>query len=258
MVQLRDLSGGAARMMSRGLAAALDTIFPPQSLLTGAPLTARAVEGELWSHVQFLDDPCCAACGFPFDYDFGKWSLCGRCTARRPAYDRARSAMRYDDHSRQLVLNFKHGGRTAGLPIFDVHMRRAGRGLLDGADWLVPVPLHPKRLRKRRYNQSALLARRLSKSSGIAFAPDILRRVKNTDTQGGKSVSGRRRNVSGAFAVRGGYDEDVSGAHIVLVDDVFTTGATLEACARALKKGGARQVDALTLARVVKPQIVPK
>ena len=256
MRKLSDMPYAAAYYGKRAMEGALDIVFPPQSLLTGAPLPARAVEGELWGHVQFLDDPCCAACGFPFDYDFGAGSLCGRCNARRPAYDRARSAMRYDDHSRKLVLDFKHGGRTAGLPVFDIHMRRAGRELLAQGDMLIPVPLHPMRLLRRRYNQSALLARRLSKGAQIKFTPDVLMRVKHTETQGGKSVSGRRRNVSGAFAIRKGHEDSLRGAHIVLIDDVFTTGATLEACARTLKKAGAKKVDALTLARVVKPQAV--
>lgn len=230
----------------------LDVVFPPQSLLTGAPTTGRDMESELWAAVSFLDEPCCAACGFPFEYSVGSETLCGRCAARRPAYDRARSAMQYDDSSRKLVLDFKHGGRTAGLAVFAGHMRRAGRVLIKDADIVVPVPLHPARLRARRYNQSTLLARAVARNK---FNADILMRKRATDTQGGKSVSGRRRNVSGAFDICAGAAID--GKHVLLIDDVFTTGATLEACARALKRGGAKSVDALTLARVVKPQDVP-
>lgn len=232
----------------------LDTVFPPQSLLTGRPVTAGDMEGELWAQVSFLDNPCCAACGFPFEFDVGKTALCGRCAARRPAYDRVRAAMRYDDDSRKLVLDFKHGGRTAGLKVFAGHMRRAGREFLPAADYLIPVPLHPARLRARRYNQSALLCAAIDKRR---FDPDILLRRKNTASQGGQTVSGRRRNVSGAFAVRPGAKDRLRGKNVVLIDDVFTTGATLEACARALRKGGAKSIDAITLARVVKPQDVP-
>ena len=232
----------------------LDTVFPPQSLLTGRPVTAGEEEGELWSSVTFLDNPCCAACGFPFEFDEGKNALCGRCAARRPAYDRMRSAMRYDDSSRKLVLDFKHGGRTAGLRVFAGHMRRAGRDILPGADMLIPVPLHPSRLRARRYNQSTLLCRAIDKRR---FDPDVLMRTKKTVSQGGQTVSGRRRNVSGAFVVRSGAMSRLAGKRVVLIDDVFTTGATLESCARALRKGGAKSVDAITLARVVKAQHVP-
>lgn len=232
----------------------LDTVFPPQSLLTGRAVTAGDQEGELWSAVNFLDNPCCAACGFPFEYDEGAQSLCGRCTARRPAYDRMRSAMHYDDSSRKLVLDFKHGGRTAGLRVFAGHMRRAGRAFLPAADAIIPVPLHPARLRTRRYNQSAILARAIDRRR---FDPDVLMRIKNTQTQGGKSNSGRRRNVSGAFKVRAGAKARLKGARVVLIDDVFTTGATLESCARTLKAGGAKSVDAITLARVVKAQSLP-
>ncbi len=232
----------------------LDTVFPPQSLLTGRAVTAGEEEGELWASVTFLDDPCCLTCGFPFEFNEGRNALCGRCAARRPAYDRMRSAMRYDDSSRKLVLDFKHGGRTAGLRVFAGHMRRAGRDILPNADMIIPVPLHPKRLRARRYNQSALLCRAIDKRR---FDPDVLMRTKNTVSQGGQTVSGRRRNVSGAFAVRTGAAARLRGKRCVLIDDVFTTGATLESCARALKKGGAKSVDAITLARVVKAQSVP-
>lgn len=248
------LAGRAATALTLGRDLLLDTVFPPQSLLTGKAVSGRTMEAELWGAVQFLDNPCCAACGFPFDFDLGPDVLCGRCAARRPAYDRARSAFRYDDSSRKLVLDFKHGGRTAGLRVFAGHMRRAGRDALRGANYIIPVPLHPSRLRARRYNQSALLCRAIDKRR---FDPDILMRVKKTDTQGGKLAAQRRRNVSGAFAVRAGASARVKGKHVVLIDDVFTTGATLESCARALRKGGAKTVDAITLARVVKAQYVP-
>ncbi|MEE9347029.1 MAG: ComF family protein [Robiginitomaculum sp.] len=236
-----------------GARAALNLVFPPQSLLTGAPTTGRNMESELWAAVRFLDDPCCAACGFPFEYDHGTAVLCGACSARKPSYRHARAAMAYDDDSRKLVLDFKHGGHTAGLSIFATHMARAGRAFLGDADFLVPVPLHRSRLLRRRYNQATILGRALAAQTGRAFDAGILRRAKKTSTQGGKSARERRRNVSGAFAVRERAKPRLKGAHIVLIDDVFTSGATLESCARALKKNGAGTVDALTLARVVKP-----
>lgn len=246
--------GVAGQSVIRARDLVLDTVFPPQSLLTGRAVTADDMEGELWSAVNFLDNPCCAACGFPFEFDEGRNALCGRCAARRPAYDRMRSAMHYDDSSRKLVLDFKHGGRTAGLNVFAGHMRRAGREFLPRADLIIPVHLHPARLRSRRYNQSAILARAIDKRR---FDPDILVRVKNTQTQGGKTHSGRRSNVSGAFAIRQSAKPGLEGKRAVLIDDVFTTGATLESCARALRKGGAKSVDAITLARVVKAQSLP-
>jgi len=148
-----------------------------------------------------------------------------------------------------------------GLHMFASHMRRAGRLCLDGADFLVPVPLHYKRRIKRRYNrrynQSALLARALAKISAPIFDPDILERTRSTPSQGGRSASGRRRNVQGAFRVRDTALDRLQGSKVVLIDDVMTTGATLESCARTLKRAGAKQVTALTLARVVKAATLP-
>ncbi len=236
---------------------ALDIVFPPRSLITGKVASQDSVEAELWSHINFLDEPCCEACGFPFDYDLGRGVLCGRCEIKRPTYDRARSAFKYDNDSRRLVLSFKHGGRQEGLSVFAQHMKRAGRSLFEGCDALLPVPLHPSRLRARRYNQSLILARALSKQTGIAVAPDILQRVKATSSQGGKSYSGRKRNVSGAFAVRASAKNRVKGKAFILIDDVYTTGSTLEACAKTLKRAGAARVDTITLARVANPQSVP-
>ena len=235
---------------------AIDIVLPPQSLMTGSPETG-GIEGDIWAEVKFLDEPCCACCGFPFEFDEGRAALCGRCTIKHPAYDMARAAFEYDDISRSLVLGFKHGGRTEGLSMFAGQMRRAGRKCLQRADYIVPVPLHVSRRIERRYNQSALLARSLAKISDLQFDPDILIRHRATASQGGRSASGRRRNVQGAFKVRDGAARRVKGANIVLIDDVMTTGATLESCARTLKRAGAAKVSALTLARVVKAATLP-
>lgn len=230
-----------------------DLVWPPVSLLSYEPVAAH---GQLspadWSKIVFLDDPQCAACGFPFDWPPGDGAVCGPCAARMPGFDTARSAFVYTPESRRLILSLKHGGRVDGLAAFGTWMHRAGRAMLTSADYLIPVPLHPRRLRQRRFNQSLLLAQAVSGVSGVACDPHILLRKRATPSQGGQSARGRRRNVAGAFAVRASAKERVRGAHIILIDDVYTTGATLEACARALKRAGAARVDALTLARVVR------
>lgn len=203
--------------------------------------------------MSFLDAPWCEACGTPFPYAVGEGAVCGACAAREPVFEKARSAFVYDDESRALVLSLKHGGRTDALAAFGRWMNRAGGELLADADGLVPVPLHPRRLRQRRFNQSLLLARTLSRASGVPVAPHILQRTRATPSQGGLSAKGRTRNVAGAFKVRAEAKADLAGRRLVLVDDVYTTGATLEACARALLRSGAANVSAITLARVVKP-----
>lgn len=238
----------------------LDAVLPPHSLITGEVLSHRGADAdtELWKNLKFVDEPCCCACGFPFEFDQGDKALCTRCHAYTPAFDRVRSAIVYDDLSRKLVLDFKHGGRTDGLKFFAAQIQRAGAEILREADMLIPVPLHTSRLRQRKFNQAALLARALSGLSDIPYKTETLMRRTNTPSQAGQSFLGRRRNVSGAFAVRSKNKNVIQAKRVVLIDDVYTTGATLTACAKTLKRAGAAQVDALTLLRVVRPQEVTK
>ncbi len=251
-VQEDSLTQFTSRRLKSAGEAVIDTLLPPQDLLG---FESDPIARRVWADVTFLDAPWCEACGFPFEYTIQDGGLCGRCSVRRPAYDRARAAMAYDDGSRALILSFKHGGRTEGLASFAAQMRRAGRDVLKDADRLIPVPLHPTRLIKRRYNQAALLARALAKITDIDFAPDILFRIRRTDSQGGFNARARVQNVRGAFSVK--QPDKIKDQNLVLVDDVFTTGATLEACARELKRAGAARVDGICLARVAKAATLP-
>ncbi len=212
---------------------------------------------EDWTDVTFLDEPCCFICGYPFEFDSGAGTICAYCTANPPRFDHCRSAVTYDAASRAAILAFKHGGRMQNLDRFARQLRRAGRIYWDQADYLVPVPLHPKRLLKRKFNQAALLARALSEYVDAAYDPDILYRHKNTASQGLQTPKGRFRNVRNAFSLRDNAAAIIDGKTIVIIDDVYTTGATLGACASALKKAGAAQVFTLTLSRVVRPQQIP-
>ncbi|MBL4870490.1 MAG: ComF family protein [Robiginitomaculum sp.] len=237
----------------------VDFILPPYSLITGQPIRygpqKNAIEEDAlkpWQNISFLDAPCCDLCGFPFEFDQGEAVLCGQCLVRPPRYDRGRSAIVYNEFSKKLVLDFKHGGRTDGVDFFARQMVRAGRRFLHEMDFLVPVPLHRARLRKRRFNQSALLARQISLLSGLPYECSLLQRVKNTPSQGIQSFAQRKKNVRAAFRICPQNVEKIKGANIVLIDDVLTSGATLEACALTLKKAGASQVNILTLMRVVR------
>lgn len=225
----------------------VDTVLPPTD------------DTALFETLTFLDDPCCASCGYPFDHTVVGISAfdlaCASCLARRPAYATARAAFQYDDASRPMILAFKHGGHTDRLDFFAAQLHRAGRVALADADMLMPVPLHRIRLLHRRFNQSALLARALSKRCGVPLAAHNLLRSRQTPTQAGLSAKGRRRNVQGAFTVA--EDAHIKGQRVVLIDDVMTTGATLESCTRTLKRAGAARVDVLCLARVVKPLAAP-
>lgn len=175
---------------------------------------------------------------------------CPACEATPHVFARARAACLYDEHSREPILQLKHADRTDLAPLFARWLSRAGRPLLDEADALIPVPLHRWRLLSRRYNQSAEVARRLAADTGLAYLPDALVRPRATASQGGRTASGRRRNVAGAFAVPEGRRRLIEGRRILLVDDVLTTGATADACARTLKKAGAAEVSLLVIARV--------
>jgi ComF family protein len=168
-----------------------------------------------------------------------------------PAYQRARSAVRYDDVARTLVHALKYQDRTDLAPAMGRWMARAGRELLDDADMLIPVPLHWRRGWSRRYNQSGALARSIERQSGVKVASELLRRVRPTQQQIGLSRPQRASNVQGAFKVAPERKSLIAGRRVVLIDDVLTSGATVDACARALLRAKAAQVDVLVFARVV-------
>lgn len=230
-------------------------VWPQRSLITGRELAGPgSLEPHLWAKLQFLSDPLCARCGTPFEIAVDPGQICGACIVRPPAYDRARAAVIYGDVSRDLVLGLKYQGRRDGLAVLSGWMAAAGAGMLAEADLIVPVPLHYFRLVRRGFNQSGWLAAAVARSSGVRLSVDALSRKRATPIQGGLSADGRRRNVQGAFRVRGSRKRLVEGARIVLIDDVLTTGATAEACALTLKRAGAACVDVLTLARVAGPR----
>lgn len=238
---------------------ALDVVLPPRCLSCGTEVGAvGALCPVCWQGIGFIAAPHCARCGLPFDYDptgDGAGNLvCGACIARPPAFDRCRSVFAYDDASRPLILGFKHGDRTDCAPAFAQWLARAGAALVAEPDVIIaPVPLHRWRLLKRRYNQSAMLALELGRLTGRPVIPDLLLRRRATVSQGGLTAKGRARNVAGAFAPHPRWRDLVKGARILLIDDVFTTGATVGECARALRRAGARAVDVATLARVIRP-----
>ena len=231
---------------------AVDLLLPPRCLACGDLLTeASSICAECWSGLDFITKPYCACCGYPFEYEVGEAAVCAGCEASPPRFDRARAALRYNEASKPLLLRFKHADKAELAPVLARFMARAGQELLTDADLITPVPLHRWRLLRRRYNQSALLAKLLSDQAGRPFVPELLTRRRNTPPQGQLGREGRQRNVAGAFAVAPGHRDDLAGRRILLVDDVVTSGATANACAAVLKRSGAEQVFLLTTARVV-------
>ncbi len=237
----------------------LDAVLPPLCLgcneIVGTP---GSLCPACWTRLSFVAPPYCARCARPFARDPGAGALCGACTGRPPRWRRARAALVYDGRSRQLVLPFKHGDRTDMARACGRWMARAGAELLADADLVAPVPLHWRRLFARRYNQAQLLARAALAAAPTGTAarlvPDLLRRRRWTGSQDGDARQ-RAANVRRAFDLHPRHADKVAGRTVLLVDDVLTTGATVEACTLALQRAGAAAVDVLTLARVVRPAV---
>src|ERR1700704_3724465 len=243
--------GRIAAALRASLARVLDVALPQLCATCREPVDGAGLCPACWSKLSFIAPPYCERLGTPFPFDSGPGLLSREAIADPPAYDRARAAVRYDDISSKLVHALKYGDRLDLAPTMGRWMANAGRALLAEADAMVPVPLHWRRQWARRFNQSALLAEVMSKETGKPVAHGVLKRVKATPQQVGLDKSGRAQNVQGAFRVPAEGKAGVAGRRLVLVDDVLTSGATSDACARALLRGGAAAVDVLVFARVV-------
>lgn len=234
---------------------ALDFALPPR-----CPGCGAVVDGDhrfcidCWQRIEFLGATACLQCAMPLPFlELGE-TRCAACLARPPAFDRAYAAAAYGDLTRQVALKLKYGLKPATAITIAKLMARHVRAR-EGAI-LVPVPLHRWRIWRRGYNQSALIASALARHTSIAADLDALRRVRGTPPLKAMNQSKRRETVRGAFVVRAEAAERISGCEILLVDDVYTTGSTADACAKALKKAGAASVELHVWARVVRAAYV--
>jgi ComF family protein len=207
---------------------------------------------DCWKALDFIGEPCCIFCGSPFDIPINAKTSCGSCLLKPPAFDECRSVVIYNDASKRLILQFKHADRLEGVPLFAALLERIAQPYVLRADLIIPVPLHWTRLWRRQYNQAALLARALGQRAHIPVASCILKRHRRTASQGILTAKQREKNMKGAFSVTKGGNSRLKGKKVILIDDVYTTGATLNACANALKKAGTKEVIVLTLARALK------
>ena len=231
----------------------VDIVLPPRCVITGAEVQAQGmVDPQAWAQLDFIDDPYCDVCGIPFEVKVHDNTQCAVCIKAAPPYISARSALVYNDASRSLILGFKHADKTHLVKTFTPWLCRAGAEMLARADVLIPVPLHSRRLMMRRYNQAALLVKDLSKNTGVTMCLDGLQRVRATQPQGRMVFKERQKNVRGAFTVPKKRHADIKGKTIVLLDDVYTTGATVKACTKTLLSFGAKSVHVLTLARALR------
>ncbi len=250
--QLADRSGEFKSLTQRLLAVSADILFPP-----GCPGCRRRVAqpgtlcASCWPQVRVLERPWCPVMGTPFSHEMGEDFLSAEAIANPPPFARARSAVVYSGVARQMAQRLKYNDDTGLAPWMARWMLRAGGELIADAEVIVPVPLHWRRFLSRRYNQSAELARSVARLSGKAFEPLAVSRVKGTRKQVGLGVAQREDNVRGAFKVLPDNEILVRGRRVLVIDDVYTTGATVSAVARALLRGGATAADVLTFARVL-------
>jgi ComF family protein len=246
---------GALRRVAGDIA---DLVMPPLCLSCHAPLTSHhALCASCWANIDFIRAPLCNRLGLPMPFDTGGTMVSAAATADPPEYDRARAVARFDRVMRDLVHDLKFRDRHDARRLFGRWLVEAGAELLAGADAIVPVPLTRWRLLGRRFNQAAILAEEISRLTDTPAEPQALVRTRRTQPQVGLTRVQRRKNVAGAFAVASSHAAKISGARIVLVDDVITTGATARACARALKRAGAAGIDVLALAMVTDAVLMP-
>ena len=231
---LRRALGAARHALAATSRLVLDIALPTLCVSCREPVHGEGVCAACWAELSFIAPPFCPRLGIPFVYDPGPELLSMEAIANPPAYQRARAAVRYDDVARTLVHALKYQDRTDLAPAMGRWMARAGKELLDEADVLVPVPLHWRRGWSRRYNQSGALAHVISRQSGVTVAAESLRRVRATEQQIGLSRAQRASNVQGAFKVAADRMADIQGRRVILVDDVLTTGATVDACATGI------------------------
>jgi ComF family protein len=238
-------------------AAALDLLYPPSCLACRRAIDAQGgLCPDCWSAMRFIERPYCERLGTPFETDLAAHEsgriVSAAALADPPVFSRARAVARFEDGpAKILVHRLKYGDRAELAGPMGRWMARAGAELLGDADLILPVPLHRLRLARRRFNQSAALAREISAVSGAPLKTDLLLRVKPTPPQVGLTRRLRAMNVQGAFAVLPERRVELADRRVVLVDDVMTSGATMNAAARVLLRAGARQVDALAFARTV-------
>ncbi len=234
----------------------VDLILPPLCPLCRTPLQdADRLCIACWQQIDFINEPFCRKTGHPMPQDYGEDTILPMALINPPAYHRARAAYTYNDTGAHLIRLMKFSDSPELATLLARFLAPAGAEFLPQADFLLPVPIHPRRLLYRRFNQSAELCRALAPMVEVPIAYDWLIRTRHTPQQLGLTRAQRQRNLTGAFRVRDNKRALLKGKKIVLVDDVLTTGSTVEICAKTLYRAGVAQVDVLTVAMVVKPEM---
>lgn len=251
--ELWRASAGRARLAFRsGLRGLIGIVYPPTCIACQAATgEAQALCPACWRGIGFIERPYCERLGTPFPVDLGAGLLSPAAIADPPVFARARAVCRFDGTARELVHRLKYGDRVELSLTLGRMMAQAGRELTADADLVLPIPLHRARLWRRRFNQAGALARVVSRETGVPLATTVLIRIRRTQQQVGLTRPQRAANLQGAFQVPAAARGRIEGRRVLLVDDVLTTGATVNAASRTLQRAGASAVDVLTFARVV-------
>lgn len=243
--------GGFRGVLRAGGRRALDLIYPPQCISCEiATSESHALCAACWAGLPLISKPYCQRLGTPFTVDYGAEMLSPAAIADPPRFDKARAVAVHDGAARDMVGRFKYGERLDMARLMAKMMVQAGGDVLKGADLIVPVPMHRLRLWRRRYNQAAILANEVGRLAAIPVNLHALERIKRTPPQVGLRRNERRANLAGAFRIAKETAHMVQGRHVVVIDDVRTTGSTLNACAHILRKAGASRIDVLTFTLV--------
>ena len=226
-------------------------LFPPRCVSCGSPDVSapHALCSVCFSYLHFITDPMCASCGTPFPYEVEEGAICTVCIENPPLYDSARAVWEYNETMRPLITRFKYADQTHRLPAYARQLKAIAAPMLQACDAVIPVPLHPKRLRQRKFNQSSLLAHALVKGTDIPVWDKALLRTRNTPPQAGLDRAARLENVQDAFALNHAYAERLRDKTVILLDDVVTTGATVHACCHMLRQAPLRAIHVLSLAK---------
>lgn len=227
-----------------------DLFFPIRCCSCNKFIESEGLCSDCWSKIKWILDPKCRICGTPFEIDL--YTTCTDCLSSVYHFDKILSVFEYDDFSKNIILKFKHGDCTYLSGILSRLIYNIANDEIKRADFIVPVPIHFLKRLKRKYNQTELLAKHISKASEIKYEPRILGKSKNTSSQEGLTANKRKTNIVGTFAISEKYKNIIKGKKIILVDDVVTTKATVNECSKILKKNGAKDVTVLTIAMVVK------
>ena len=228
----------------------MDFLLPPTCPICHKKVDNTGICPKCFSELEFIGKQKCSICGRPLDAIVPGMTICGKCLKDPPHFHQAESVFKYNDTIKKLILPYKHSDSIELTGLFVKWISANSSEMIAKNQIIIPVPLHWRRLFTRKYNQSALIAQRLAKKHNMLYAPLILVRSKYTSSQGHMSAKERKKNVKGVFSIK--YPELIKDKSVLLIDDVFTTGATVNECAKVLLKAGAKSVDVLTAAKVVK------